>query len=377
MRVVQLANFISPTSGGIARTIAALRKGYAARGVDTILIRPGPAFDREIGPHGLTIAISSPVVPGTGGYRMITNLRAVRRTLDEVRPDRLEVHDRSTLRGLGDWAASAGVPSTMVVHERLDRLADQYLPWLIRPALMARRDNRRTAARFDRVVVPSAWARQEFAADLPVEVVDWGVDVDQFHPRHRSPVVGRRLRDGHDVLLAMVVRLSPEKQAGSALDALAVLRQQGVDAHLVIAGTGSSERALRRQARDLPVTFLGHLSSRQHVAEVLAAADVAICPGPLETFGLTALEALACGTPVVSSQSGALADILQEPFGASAYNHGHAMAGAITQLLSGADEARAAARAAAEPFTWDRAVTRMLAIHGHVPAAPEEALRRG
>src|SRR5262249_32056107 len=55
-----------------------------------------------------------------------------------------------------------------------------------------------------------------------------------------------------------------------------------------------------------PVTFTGFIPSRTAVATLLATADVVLAPGPVETFGLAALEALACGTPVVVSGSGAL-----------------------------------------------------------------------
>ena len=364
MRVVQLANFVSPTSGGIARTLHHLRAGYRDNGVDTTLIVPGAVDSTMTDGSNTTITVRSPTVPRTGGYRLITDLAKVRRLLESAVPDRVEVHDRFSLRYVGDWARRADIPSTLVVHERLDRLAAQHLPWLVRPGLLARRDNERTAARFDDVVVPSAWAAQEFRGCRAPHVVGWGVDHEQFHPRRRSAVVRRQLLAGHDVLVAMVVRLSPEKQAGSAIEGLRVLRSQGVDARMVVAGTGASERHLRRAATGLPISFLGHLTSRQHVAEVLAAADVALCPGPMETFGLTALEALACGTPVVSSRSGAVAELLRAPFGEGAYNHGRAMAGAIGRVLAYGDAARPSARAVALDHDWTSSVSKMLAVHG-------------
>src|SRR3712207_7820352 len=52
--------------------------------------------------------------------------------------------------------------------------------------------------------------------------------------------------------------------------------------------------------------FAGHIADRSAVAALLASADVVVAPGPVETFGLAALEALACGTPVVVDQASAL-----------------------------------------------------------------------
>jgi alpha-1,6-mannosyltransferase len=369
MRIVQIANFVSPTSGGIRTTLATLRSGYRDAGHDPVLVVPGASDAVEASVDGLIVRVAAPKVPRSGGYRMIVDLRTVHRVLDELRPDRIEVNDRFTLRGIGDWAARHDVPSIAVVHERLDHLSAMHLPWLLRPGQLVRRDNRAVAARFDRVVSPSHWAAQEFvkAGATNVDVVSWGVDHQRFHPSRRSRVLRRRLLGRESVLLVMVCRLSPEKRPESAVDALAALRARGVDARLVVAGTGQQDRPLRKAAKELPVTFLGHLHGRDHVAELLAAADVAICPGPIETFGLAALEAMASGTPVVSSRSGAIAELLAEPYGIASYNHGRAMASAVTRLLDGGDVARHAARARAEQYPWSTSIDAMLHLHGLGP----------
>lgn len=366
MRIVQVANFVSPTSGGIRTTLARLRNGYEQAGHESVLVIPGPKDATEQTEDGLVVRVGAPKIPRSGGYRMIIDLRTVYRVLDDLQPDRLEVNDRFTLRKVGDWARRNHVPALAVVHERLDRLAPMYLPWVLRPQMMARRDNVEVAKRFHTVVSPSKWAAEEFVKGGVdnVRVVSWGVDLQRFRPDRRSAVLRRRLLDGADVLIVMVCRLSPEKRPDSAIDALRTLRSRGVNARMVIAGTGKSDRSLRRQAADLPTTFLGHLQGRDHVAELLAAADVAVCPGPIETFGLAALEAMASGTPVVSSQSGAIAELLRPPYGVAAYNHGPAMASAITRLRDGGEAAREAARAEAERYPWSTSINTMLGLHG-------------
>ncbi len=370
MKIVQIANFVSPTSGGIKTTLARLRRGYTAAGHQPVLVIPGVKEAVSAHQDGLVISVPAPRVPYSGGYRMIVDLRRVHRLLEDLQPDRVEVNDRFTLRGIGDWAAARGVRSMMVVHERLDRLVPLYVPWLMRPAMLARRDNAAVAKRFDTVVSPSRWAAEEFTAAgvADVQVVGWGVDTDRFRPDRRSEVLRRRLLGPESVLIALVCRLSAEKNPGSAIAALAALRGQGVDARLVVAGTGQMESALQRRAKNLPVTFLGHLEGSEHVAELLASADVAICPGPIETFGLAALESLASGTPVVSSRSGAIPEVLAAPYGEAAYNYGPAMAQAVIRLLDHGQAARRHARAAAQLHPWDHAVQRMLQLHQAAPA---------
>ena len=130
-----------------------------------------------------------------------------------------------------------------------------------------------------------------------------------------------------------------------------------------MAGDGPLRRRLeRRAARDrLPVTFAGFLPDRTDLAALLASADVAIAPGPAETFGLAGLEALACGTPVVVSAESALPEVVGE---AGAAVPGEDLSAGVTTVLSWPEEARrAAARARAERFGWPAAVRAFLAIH--------------
>ena len=113
--------------------------------------------------------------------------------------------------------------------------------------------------------------------------------------------------------------------------------------------------------RACPSTSPATIGCRDTVATILATADVAIAPGPHETFGLAALEALACGTPAVVSRTSALAEILTTESGAAADNDPHAIAQAVTSIISRPERLRRNdARRRAEHFTWPRAASGML-----------------
>ncbi len=183
-----------------------------------------------------------------------------------------------------------------------------------------------------------------------------------------------RYAAGADVLLVLCSRLSPEKRPDDALAALARLRASGLDARLVVAGDGPLRARLtaRAAAARLPVTFLGHVADRAELAALLATADVALAPGPVETFGLAALEALACGTPVVASARSALPALIG-PAGASAGRPAE-YAEAVRRLLADpAGVRRARARARAELHPWSSAVAAFLAAHD-AATAPRPAL---
>ncbi len=89
---------------------------------------------------------------------------------------------------------------------------------------------------------------------------------------------------------------------------------------------------------------------------------MAIAPGPAETFGLAALEALACGTPVVVSAESALPEVAGD---AGASVAGEDLAAGVRAVLARPERARrAAARARAERYDWAEAVRGFLAVHG-------------
>jgi alpha-1,6-mannosyltransferase len=283
----------------------------------------------------------------------------VRAVLDALEPDRLEVSDRLTLRGLGPWARAAGVSSTVIAHERVDGVLRAYTPLGHRGSqLAADRHNATTAQRFDRVVTTTRFAAQEFARiGVPTDHVPLGVDLEQFGPSSHP--------SGDVPLLVLCSRLSREKRPDLAIEALRVMHRGGRPARLVVAGSGPLTASLRRRAQGLPVELVGHLADRSSVADLLGAADVVVAPGPVETFGLAALEALACGTPIVAASTSAVAELVKGDAGRTAMPEPRALATAIVELLAVPEPwRRGAARARAESFPWSRTTDTMLALHG-------------
>nr|MDT0666276.1 glycosyltransferase [Micromonospora sp. DSM 115978] len=153
------------------------------------------------------------------------------------------------------------------------------------------------------------------------------------------------------MLLVHASRLSPEKRGDLAVDALAELVRRRVPARLVVAGDGPSRARLERRAAGLPVVFLGFVNDRERMASLLATADVVLAPGPVETFGLAALEAMASGTPTVVHHASALAELVVPGAGVAAAGSGWTFADAVQELLEvPVADRTAAARGRAECF---------------------------
>ncbi|APE18934.1 glycosyltransferase [Mycolicibacterium pallens] len=363
MRVAQVANFYGPRSGGLRTAVDRLGAEYCAAGHEVFLIVPGSTATHTTLSSGVTrITVPAKQIPFTAGYRAVMPA-PVTTLLERLAPDAIEVSDRFTLRSLGGWGARHGVTTVMISHERLDRLTGQVMPkrlarWIADTA------NRRTAANYDTVLCTTSFAREEFdrIGATNVMTVPLGVDLDTFHPNRFCAHTRNRWAAPGQVLLVHCGRLSVEKRADRSIDALAALRDSGVDARLVIAGDGPMRARLQRQATRLPVDFTGFIDSRSAVATLLASADVALAPGPHETFGLAALEALACGTPAVVSRTSALTEILTSDSGACADNDPHAIAAAVAGVMDRPEQQRRyCARRRAETFTWPRSAAGMLA----------------
>lgn len=369
MRIVHIANFYGPNSGGIKTTLHELGRGYLKYGHDFIYIVPGTQFYQEQTPYGRKITLPSVILPGSGSYRIIKSNKALRELVRELAPDRIEISDRFTLRGMGKFAKAQGIPTVVFSHETLRGLANRFLPaWLPRKALV-NWHNKRLAKSFDHVIATTEFAAAEFREIVTKNLVKipLGVDLVNFSPDNRSLIFKQELLKGSQVLLVHCGRLSPEKEPQRSIEALTELRARGIDARLVIVGIGPMWKKIRLLAKDLPVDTLGYIADRKRVAAILSSADVSLAPGPLETFCLSALESIASGTPVVASESSAVGEFLKvnlkHPAGAVAADNGVAFADAIESLLY-RPKLRAVARSAAEALPWDKTIQLMMLLHG-------------
>ena len=223
MRIVRLANYVAPHSGGLRTSLRELGAGYLAAGHEPVLIIPGERDSDEQTPQGRVITLSGPRVPFTGGYRVLLRKRQVAALLSELRPDTLEVSDRTTLRWTGRWAREHGVPAVMVSHESLTALLRMAVPGLDLPGLsrwgpaLAAVDavNRRTVRAYQRVICTTAWAAAEFERIGAANLVraPLGVDLATFAAPHRAQ--DRRVRDAYaapgETLLVHCGRLSRKR----------------------------------------------------------------------------------------------------------------------------------------------------------------------
>lgn len=357
MRIAQLANFVGPTSGGMKVVIEKLAEGYVDAGHERIFVSPGSRDQVVETASGIHVQVRAPRL--TPQYRMIFKPWRALDVLARFRPDSIEVSDKWTLSPAGRWASRRGVGSVLFSHERLSDMLTDWLRRGVGVETVVGALNRRLAKEFDAVVVTSRFAAEEFDdIGARLELVPLGVDLETF-----NPAVGEPVDDGV-LKLCYVGRLSHEKSPQLAVATAVELHGRGRRVRLDLYGTGPDLEELRRLAGDAPVHFHGFVDGRDEVARRFARSDISLSVCPSETFGLAVLEALACGTPVVTANRGGASELVDGSSGAEGPPDPAALADAVESLVPRlGPELRAAARRRAEGYNWSRTVGRMLVLH--------------
>ncbi|MFC4988472.1 glycosyltransferase [Saliphagus infecundisoli] len=294
-----------PTVNGVTSTVGLWREHWSARRGPMSVVYPRvegyePAEDE----HPVR-SVRAPFFPR---YRL--GLPLVPDGL--AAPDLVHVHTPFTVGYAGlRFARERGLPVVASYHTLLGERADRIAPRPFSDGLrsVCRGYERAFFERADRVIVPTAFARRHLletvGADVDARVVSNGIDTDLFRPVDPS-----RLRSRYDLpdspLVGYTGRHGPEKNLGEAIDAVS-----GTGVSLAIAGDGPARGEWEARAReaDADVRFLGFLD-RAELPAFYSALDAFVFPSPVETQGLVALEATACGTPVVAVDAGALTEFV-------------------------------------------------------------------
>jgi len=297
-----------PTVNGVTYTVKSWRECWERRGHEMDVVYPGgKAYDPGDGEY----PVRSVPFPFYEGFRI--GVPQVPEAVEDA-----EVVHSHTPFGVGlsglRLSRSQDLPMVASYHTPTSEYAE-YISF----NGMIERTVRRCAESYERwfldqtdlVVAPSERARQhvleEVGVDTRVEVVPNGVDIDRF-----EPVDTVQFRERYDLgdgsLIGYTGRHGYEKCLPDIIAAA-----EGLDVTVVFGGDGPAREDLEARAReaDLDVRFLGFLD-REELPAFYSMLDIFAFPSPVETQGLVALEANACGTPVVGVDSGALSDTIED-----------------------------------------------------------------
>ena len=171
-----------------------------------------------------------------------------------------------------------------------------------------------SGGRADKIIAISDHAKEELVnrygfEEDSVRMIPHGVNTDRFYPRKK---LHPEVSPGKTTLL-YVGRIGPRKGLDLILKSINKLDDDNLE--LLIAGTGRHEKYLQKLANEIQlsskVRFLGYVPDEE-LPMLYSSADMFVLPSRYEGFGLVLLEAMACGTPVIGSNTGGIPTVIED-----------------------------------------------------------------
>ena len=317
MRIGMLADAYKPKVSGVTSYIELSKRWLEKAGHEVFVFTFG---DDEIIDNEPNI-IRSPGLPlvDTGFYVNLRYNRPARKLLYTM--DVLHVHHPFLS---GSLALTYGIPRNIPIvftnHSRYDLITSAYFPML--PDTLGETAMRAFLPPFcqacDLVIAPSASMRsilEEYGVDVTIQVVPNGVELDAINTC--STTIHREqygFTSAH-VILVYVGRLSPEKNLTFLLRAFRGLASAYEDVRLLLIGDGPERDSLEENAAYMGIRDKVHFSgmvTHQDIPCHLSAADIFVITSKAETFGLSVVEAMAIGLPVVGLDAPGVNDVVKD-----------------------------------------------------------------
>ncbi|NCP18526.1 MAG: glycosyltransferase family 1 protein [Erythrobacter sp.] len=318
--VCDLTQSYSPRGGGGISTYLKEKRRYIEANTNHRLLQIVPGPETKVVEDGRLIwcEIAAGGVENSPNYRFITKTGPVREVLERYRPDIIE----SLCPWVLPWTAinhRRHHPQTALVagyrtdfpeaqvHRVAVKIFGKHLARFWRWQACCYGEI--TYREFDRVYVLGEDSIPTLTR-MKVHDVDrlkLGVHSDIFHPGKADPAFREEMGLAHTKgpLLIYAGRIDYEKGADQLIEMFRKLPKE-LDAALVMFGDGRLTEELKAQSEGLPIAFPGFQQGREEMARALASSDVYVSAMPSETFGISIIEAQACGLPVIGVNSGAM-----------------------------------------------------------------------
>jgi len=375
VRIALVTEYYYPHLGGVTEHVHNLALELERQGHPTIVVTAnmGPPA-RSTDPHDLVDPPfvrrigTSRTIFSAGSFARITTGTSLRRDLRALfqreRIDVVHVHGglNPTLGLVGPVAAhELGIPVVATFHSWF---ADSALLRIFRRPLQRRLDRHAAVMAVSQPVI-DAHARY---LEANWEIVPNGVDTRFFRADHRP----QRPRGCPELLF--LGRLDPRNGLDTVLAAMGRVLEERPGAHLTVAGDGPLRPVYERLARPLgrSVSFVGRVNGDRPA--YYGRADLYLCPTTKASFGITLLESMACGTPIVCSDLNGFRNVVAHDREAMLVRCGDtaALADSLAELLD--DEAKrarlgAVGRQRALRYGWPRVSDMILGLYARILGA--------
>jgi 1,2-diacylglycerol 3-alpha-glucosyltransferase len=318
MRIAMMADLYKPHISGVTNSIELSKRWMEKAGHDVFIFTFGD--EKVIDDETNVIRTAGVPVVDTGFYLNLHYNKRARHLLYTM--DVAHVHHPFISGSLAmHYCVPRNIPVVFTNHTRYDLITQAYLPIL--PESISESAFKAYLSRFyrscDLVIVPTESIHKvlkaRFGLDAPVEVIANGLDLSPYKEKIQ-PVDRSKLGfSKDDVILIYVGRLSPEKNLSMLLRAFYGVVMTYEHVRLLFVGDGPDRDNLEVQAKlmniDSKVHFTGFIEYKA-VPAYLAASDIFVTPSNSETFGLSTIEAMAAGLPVLGIDAPGSADIIED-----------------------------------------------------------------
>lgn len=323
MTILMLSDVYFPRINGVSTSIASFRAALERLGHTVILACPDYPVGQMDEPG--VLRIPSRGVPSDPEDRMMRyrDLLALTPEFAEQPFDLIHVHTPFVAHYAGiALGRRLEVPVVATYHTLFEEYLHHYVRWLPRRwlRLAARRFSVHQCHQLSVLIAPSQamqTALTGYGVTTPMAVIPTGLALETFtHPQEAEDFRHRHGLPSEARLLLFVGRAAHEKNIGFLIEMLPLVLAEHPTTRLIITGEGPAQAELADQAQQSgvggAVIFLGYLDRDGPLQAAYRAADVFVFASRTETQGLVLLEAMALGTPVVSTAVMGTRNVLEE-----------------------------------------------------------------
>ncbi|MCS6958212.1 MAG: glycosyltransferase [Aquificaceae bacterium] len=299
MKLVDVTPYFHSRSGGIRRYLLEKVKFLQGRSIEHVLIIPGKERKTYYIESTRVYELPSFPLPLTGGYRFFSSLSEIREILKEEEPDIVELG--GTYQPINHLKSENYVLSVFYHADVRTELSLLPAPERFKRVILERTIKRKLS-KADIVLTPSK-RQEDFLRGYGLNnviTINLGVDTDVFNTSARDPYFDRSLGINQGKFkLVYVGRLSPDKNIDLLLEVFQYLDPTLF--HLIVVGDGPYRKKVEKLSQKLPnMTYLGYVQRAEDLARIYASCDIFVSTSWGETYGLSFLEAQACGCILVA-----------------------------------------------------------------------------
>lgn len=382
--LVDCNNFWSPSGGGVRRYHLEKMNYYKDR-TDlkyVFIMHDTETYTEQIGANAFIEHLKVPKVPGETEYRYLVSKKAIEPLLVKIDPDIIEVGSPYFMpRIIENIIKSNSLKAKVYGFWHADfpvTYVERFLNWLpyglmkkggaVAWAFARKRYNKMNGVLVSSQIIMSRMAQQGIEN---VHFVPLGVDRSLFHDGRRNQSMIDELKAGvkNRLVLFFPHRFCQEKGLRLLLEAYPLLcKKLEHEPLLLLAGTGPDLNLAKGAAKKNPfIQYLGFIEDKEQMAAYYANADLGFALSKWETFGLSLVESLSCGLPLIAANDGASREHIEKSEAGIILQeyHAEALANAIADFVKHADksEMKRKALSYAEHFTWQKCFDRQRHIY--------------